>query len=110
MDSLTDEEQQTQLRNVPGKIRKALVAAIASYNTMHRAFTKKADRGKDIQAALVELSKYRPEVLGNVGVFGIGVATGNYLGSIVASSGTKDVPLSLGGRLKKSRPTRKKRR
>jgi hypothetical protein len=101
------------LRNVPGKIRKAIVAAIGAYNVTQRRFDNLdpylkrgvksgypcgtftcKQRGKKIKKALVELSQVDEHALGNLGVGGVAVATANQVGSTVgnvASFGAKTV-------------------
>jgi hypothetical protein len=83
MESIPLEQQQEQLRNMPGKIRKALIAAIAGYNTVHRPFTTQEDRGNDIVKALVELSQFHPKALGNVGLTAVLTSTSNYVGDFL---------------------------
>ena len=73
-------EQQIKLRNLPHKIRKAIVAAIAAYNVTHFLMSAES-RGKDIKTALIEISQYHPSVLAKVNLDGFLVATGNWLGN-----------------------------
>jgi hypothetical protein len=74
------EEQQVKLRNLPHKIRKAIVGAIAAYNFSHM-FMSAESRGKDIQRALIEISQYHPSVLAKLNLDGALVSVGNWLGN-----------------------------
>lgn len=86
-----------KLRKLDGKVRKAIMAGIAGYNVAQRRLdnlnpfltreTKSKypcgsvtckQRGKKIKNALIDLSKFPPEALGDFGVIGTAVSTFNY--------------------------------
>jgi len=97
------------LRTEESKAIKSIILGAVAYNTAHRLFTKKEDRGRDLKRAAYKFTLLSDEAAGDVGLGSLGKASVNYIGDNLKDK-YKRLFGSGGTRRGKARRTLKKRR